>query len=253
MRMTLEKINWFYCILDCGWNGFNAVFDASLSDCVDYYRIITVNWIQLLLLWITGLCLGGDTMDGEWKGKPVDCHDDFEKVLVTGDAEELNELKGWLFRENIRLEMERSEFLHTQEKFIEERAQFRDEMLEVNRKLVIERKRLKQDEQFFDKKMEILKNGFIQLDAERKAFEKEKLQFRSEQKAHERELHRERNDQMAEILFQGVNSQLALKKRYRDLLKMFHPDNVAGDTEMVLVINRIYEELKRSYEFGRWA
>ena len=58
---------------------------------------------------------------------------------------------------------------------------------------------------------------------------------------------------MAEMLFQGVNSQLALKKRYRDLLKMFHPDNVAGDAEMALVINRIYEELKRSYEFGRWA
>ena len=101
--------------------------------------------------------------------------------------------------------------------------------------------------------MEILKNGFVQLDAERKAFEKEKLQFHSEQKVHERDLHRERNDQMAEMLFQGVNSQLALKKRYRDLLKMFHPDNVAGDAEMVLVINRIYEELKRSYEFGRWA
>ena len=96
-------------------------------------------------------------MDGERKGKLVDCHDDFERILVTGDTEELNELKGWLFRENIRLEMERSEFLHTQEKFIEERTRFRNEMLEVNRKLVVERKRLKQDEQFFDKKMEILK------------------------------------------------------------------------------------------------
>ena len=143
-------------------------------------------------------------MDGEWKGKLVDCHDDFERILVTGDTEELNELKGWLFRENIRLEMERSEFLHTQEKFMEERTRFRDEMLEVNRKLVVERKRLKQDEQFFDKKMEILKNGFVQLDAERKAFEKEKLQFHSEQKVHERDLHRERNDQMAEMLFQGA-------------------------------------------------
>ena len=39
-------------------------------------------------------------MDGERKGKLVDCHDDFEKILVTGDTEELNELKGWLFREN---------------------------------------------------------------------------------------------------------------------------------------------------------
>ena len=39
-------------------------------------------------------------MDGERKGKLVDCHDDFERILVTGDTEELNELKGWLFTEN---------------------------------------------------------------------------------------------------------------------------------------------------------
>ena len=60
--------------------------------------------------------------------------------------------------------MERSEFLHTQEKFIEERTRFRDEMLEVNRKLVVERKRLKQDEQFFDKKMEIIEKDFLKKD-----------------------------------------------------------------------------------------
>lgn len=55
------------------------------------------------------------------------------------------------------------------------------------------------------------------------------------------------------MLFQGVNSHLALKKRYRDLIKMFHPDNIAGDHEMVLVINRIYEELKQDYEMGKRA
>lgn len=55
MRMTLEKINWLYRILDCGWNGFNAAFDASLSNRIDYYRIVAVDRIQLLLLWIMGL------------------------------------------------------------------------------------------------------------------------------------------------------------------------------------------------------
>ena len=29
---------------------------------------------------------------------------DFERILVDGSAEELNELKAWLFKENIRLE-----------------------------------------------------------------------------------------------------------------------------------------------------
>ena len=57
----------------------------------------------------------------------------------------------------------------------------------------------------------------------------------------------------AKLLFQGVKSQLALKKRYRDLLKMFHPDNIAGDHEMVLLINAAYEELREEYEMGKRA
>lgn len=192
-------------------------------------------------------------MDADQKAALRTEQPEFEQVLIEGDTEQLNELKAWLFRENIRLETERTELLHMQERFNKEREQFRDEMQEMNRRLVIERKRLKQDELFFDKKMEILKNGFVQLDAERKELEKKRLQFQTEKDVHQREVHHDRSEEMAEMLFQGVNSQLALKKRYKDLLKMFHPDNLAGDTEMVLIINRIYEELKKSYEFGKWA
>ena len=178
---------------------------------------------------------------------------DFEKTLVEGTEEELNALKSWLFKENIRLEMERNELKRLEEKFFKEKKQFQSEMDEVNRRLVIERKRLKQDEQFFDKKMDILKNGFMQLDAERRKFEAEKASFDKEKKAHSSFKRQEMNTDMAQMLFQGVRSQLALKKRYKDLIKMFHPDNIAGDHEMVLMINSVYEELKRDYETGRRA
>ena len=177
----------------------------------------------------------------------------FEKTLVDGTREELNELKAWLFKENIRLEMERSELRRMEEKLVKERAQFQSEMSEVNHRLVIERKRLKQDELFFEKKMDILKGGFAQLDAERKKLEKERIQLETETQVQTSYARGNRNMELAEMLFQGVNSHLALKKRYKDLIKMFHPDNVAGDHEMVLVINKIYEELKRDYEIGKWA
>ena len=39
----------------------------------------------------------------------------------------------------------------------------------------------------------------------------------------------------------------------KDLMKMFHPDNVTGDHEMVQIITREYEELKRAYEMGSQA
>lgn len=178
---------------------------------------------------------------------------EFEKTLVDGNKEELNELKAWLFKENIRLEVERNEMKRIEEKLIREREKFQAEMTEVNHLLVIERKRLKQDELFFDKKMDILKNGFAQLDAERRKHEHDKMQFEAEKNAHISFSRQEKHMELAEILFQGVNSHLALKKRYRDLLKIFHPDNIAGDHEMVLVINKIYEELKRDYDIGKQA
>lgn len=177
----------------------------------------------------------------------------FEKTLVDGTREELNELKAWLFKENIRLEMERGELKRIEEKLLKERAQFQSEMAEINHRLVIERKRLKQDELFFEKKMEILKGGFAQLEAERKKLEKERIQLETERQVQTSYVRADRNMELAELLFQGVNSHLALKKRYKDLLKMFHPDNPAGDHEMLLVINKIYEELKQDYEMGKWA
>ncbi len=148
---------------------------------------------------------------------------EIEKTLAKTDADEkaLNELKEWLFKENVRIQMER--------------------------------KRLKQEEAFFEKKMDILKSGFAQLDLERKKVERDKLMLEAEKNVHINYSRQEKNIDVAEMLFQGVNSHLALKKRYKDLIKMFHPDNIAGDHEMVLVINKIYEELKQDYEMGKRA
>ena len=178
---------------------------------------------------------------------------EFEAKLVSGEQDELDELKAWLFEENIRLEVERKELKHLEDKFLSEKTSFQKERDEVNRRLVVEKQRLKQDELFFEKKMEILKNGFAQLEAERRKLEHQKIELEAERNALQSTVRQDRGMEIAEMLFQGVNSHLALKKRYRDLIKMFHPDNIAGDHEMVLVINRIYEELKQDYEMGKRA
>ena len=47
-------------------------------------------------------------------------------------------------------------------------------------------------------------------------------------------------------LFSGINNTLALRKRYRDLIKIFHPDNLFGDEELVQMINKEY--LRRKEE-----
>ena len=49
------------------------------------------------------------------------------------------------------------------------------------------------------------------------------------------------------VFFRGVDNELALRKRYKELLKIFHPDNRCGDTKTLLLIQKEYEKMKRQY------
>ncbi|MCR4787905.1 MAG: hypothetical protein K5888_04905 [Lachnospiraceae bacterium] len=172
----------------------------------------------------------------------------FEKKLANGSLEELNELKAFLFKENIRIEMEKRELEELRKKVLEDRQKLREESDDVNKKIVSERARLKQDALFFEKKMDILKNGFESLEADRRALEKARKQFEQDSLRIGDSVKQLKNEEIVVFMFQGVNSLLSLKKRYKDLLKIFHPDNMGGDHDMVLKINQVYDELKKNYE-----
>lgn len=165
------------------------------------------------------------------------------ETLDTMSEGELKKMKLWLFTENVRVATEKKNMEDMRERFIEERTQFQEEMKTLNQAILQSRKRLKQEEQFFTAKMQILQNGFAELEMDRKELEREKKAFEAE-KALEASRPKQQNFlDDADVLFAGVNSPMALKKRYRDLLKIYHPDNVAGDSRVVLVINQEYERL----------
>lgn len=176
-----------------------------------------------------------------------------EEVLLVDDEEELRKLKIFLFKENIRLEMLRNELDEMQKTLEEEKAEFAEEVRLRTAKMERERKLLEQENRFFDQKMKILQGGFEQLDADRRKFHKERDKFNARKEAYGERQDFFKSSNSVDMLFRGVNSFLALKKRYKDLIKMFHPDNVAGDHEMVQLINREYDELKKAYEIGRQA
>ncbi len=46
---------------------------------------------------------------------------------------------------------------------------------------------------------------------------------------------------------------VALKKRYKDLLKIYHPDNICGDNEILLKINKEYEELRSKFDISKYS
>ena len=55
------------------------------------------------------------------------------------------------------------------------------------------------------------------------------------------------DDTSASVFFIGVDNPLALKKRYRDLIKIYHPDNKAGDHDTFKRISEEYEKLREEF------
>lgn len=119
-------------------------------------------------------------------------------------------------------------------------------------KLDLERRMLKEQSALFDQKLEILKEAYAQLDKDRRKVEWEKLKLKAEQEHQERSYGYDgagaRQETDASVFFKGATNQLALKKRYRDLIKIFHTDNLYGDKETLQAINREYERLQKRYD-----
>ncbi len=166
---------------------------------------------------------------------------DWDEVNRAESIDELKSVKLWLFQENIRLENERKELALSREKFVNERVQLRQELDELNRKTLMERKRLKEETIFFEKKMAILQDGFKHLDEDRQSLERQKKEFAAKQLSVSRQTsYGPASEEAVKILFRGATNSLALRKRYRDLVKIFHPDNLFGDEELVQMINQEY-------------
>ena len=170
---------------------------------------------------------------------------DWEEISKAESVDELRDLKLWLFRENIRLENERRELALSKEKFVNERVKVRQELNELDRKMSLERKRLKEENIFFEKKMAILQDGFKHLDEDRRSLEQQKKALAAERLSiAKQEYHGQASEEAVKLLFRGANNTLALRKRYRDLVKIFHPDNMFGDEELVQMINKEYMKRK---------
>lgn len=170
---------------------------------------------------------------------------DVEEIIMNGTEDELRNLRLWLFKELVRLENQESSLADRYEKLEADEMSFKEHMDMAERKLENATKKLNADKALFDQRLRILNNGFDQLNSDKKKLESEFIRLERE-KAYQRE-----NEYDAlELLFRGVNNPLALKKRYKDLMKMFHPDNISGDQEMVQLINEEYRVLCRQFDIS---
>lgn len=111
-----------------------------------------------------------------------------------------------------------------------------------------ERQRQERSEQLFQMKWKMLEEELMKLAEEKKEFERMKRS--STTYTNGDEANSDDFMQMnCSVFFTGVHNELALKKRYRDLLKIFHPDNIAGDHDVVVSINKEFEAMKEQFTF----
>lgn len=153
----------------------------------------------------------------------------------------------WLIQNSLDEAQLRQDLQREQRELAEERRKLEREKEEFYILQRAEEKRMKQQIQLFDMKWQILEKELQQL-----AKDKQELAI---EKEHCRRIKAECQGYSVgtsklvrgEMFFSGVDSELGMKKRYKDLIKIFHPDNRDGDTRTLQVINKEYDEMKKQF------
>jgi len=162
---------------------------------------------------------------------------DFE----TFNEDEMNEKKKWLFKESIRIETEKTN-IENERKVVEIQKGLLQRQQSKNMLL---KKQLENQKNLFDKQWQILEIETRKLVSDQQKFEQDKLKYKDN-------VNREARKNMSatvnsKMFFKGVADTKSLKKRYKELLKIYHPDNMHGDNSLIQAINAEYENLLRFY------
>lgn len=153
-----------------------------------------------------------------------------------------DEIKHWLFLENVRLQQVRQEMAEERLKLDTDKENFEKEQKSYKSALDIQEKKLLKQKELFEKQWQLMENELRRLARDKATLERERETLKRLQNQARTVTYSGESR-----FFAGVNTQSGLKKRYRELLKIFHPDNECGDETTVHEINQQYKNLKRKY------
>ena len=153
----------------------------------------------------------------------------------------LAERTGWLYEEKQRLkkmeeDLSEDRKLMDIQKGMLERQQGKSNLL---------KSQLENQKKVFDEKWQMLEIETRRLKADQDKFNREKLMYKD--KVYREARKSMSNAENVKIFFKGVSDTDSLKKRYKELLKIYHPDNKGGDKDLLTAINTEYERLSRYY------
>lgn len=134
----------------------------------------------------------------------------------------------------------------------EELASWQEELEKKKKELKRQEDNLEAEKKLFEQKLQILKISYSQLASEKYALDRDRLKFEAEKKnyqgGYDDPEYVYNQAKAVSFFFKGVTNILALKKRYKDLIKIFHPDNLCGDKDTIQMINMEYETLKKKLD-----
>ena len=119
----------------------------------------------------------------------------------------------------------------------EQRRTLEREKKEFARRVENEDRRLEQQQKLFDMKFKILEEELVKLATEKEHVKKQKAFY---QRVSDFSVTAEQPVIRGEMFFSGV--------RYKDLIKIYHPDNLDGDKNTVQEINSEYHKLCAVYK-----
>lgn len=180
---------------------------------------------------------------------------DFDEKLEKAEtSDELKKMKTWMFQEKVRIQAQKDELIELGQELQKEKRAIERERNALNRRIKLEERRFESNDALISKKQNIIEEAFRQLAMDKKVLECERLNFEYEKGRYRRQRTSNIRNQTVNtaafegsVFFSGVTNELALRKRYKELMKIFHPDNVCGDTKTLLRIQAEYESMKSKY------
>ncbi len=177
-----------------------------------------------------------------------------QPVIIKEKQDERKKFEQWCFKQTVEIEHTKQELEDARKELAEEKRKVEDERrsIEWDRRALLHRResedaRIKQQQQLFDMKWKILEEELSKLAQEKQQLQRQK-EFYCRVDDYQKNGSQHRgvsNIVRGELFFIGVSDESSLKRRYKDLIKIYHPDNLAGDTGTIQEINREYDKLKR--------
>ncbi|MDE7266724.1 MAG: hypothetical protein K2N89_04585 [Lachnospiraceae bacterium] len=191
---------------------------------------------------------------------------EFEESRTDGEEatiEDVKEIKSWMFQEQVRIQARRDELMEFNHELVQMRHDLEREREDLNAREKALKKRYENNEALIAKELKIIEDAYRQLELDKKALECERLNLEHEKSKYRKQKMSGSNRSNAHqyggatdaaydgtSFFRGVDSELTLRKRYKELLKIFHPDNKCGDAKTLIKIQTEYDSLRSQYYEG---